>query len=247
MFTCYLLTSIYCVSMLYPALLAATSILLVKAAAVFLHSSALTRASFFVTVFEVNCETSCQLIFFLITWFASSHLQTVGLISSVLMIGKLGAEAFLQARHNDQMKGKVFWQKAALLFAHLPAFSLAAIFRLGSVGLILGCLPTITKPLISMQICLLIFAIYSILLFLISSALMKKYQLTNACTLTDLLRACTGEKYTLECFTGPFFLKKKIRGTRQTANYLYTFHSSPKHLPKVKSRGLDHSSKCFFM
>ena len=50
----------------------------------------------------------------------------------------------------------------------------------------------------------------------------------------------------LECFTSPFFLKK-IRGTRQTANYLYTFHSSPKHLPKVKSRGLDHSGKCFFM
>ena len=54
------------------------------------------------------------------------------------------------------------------------------------------------------------------------------------------------EEWTLECFTGPFFLKK-IRGTRQTANYLYIFHSSPKHLPKVRSRGLDHSDKCFFM
>ena len=56
-----------------------------------------------------------------------------------------------------------------------------------------------------------------------------------------------GTVCTVECFTGPFFLRKKIRGTRQTANYLYTFHSSPKHLPKVKSRGLDHSGKCFFM
>ena len=58
--------------------------------------------------------------------------------------------------------------------------------------------------------------------------------------------AALSSKCLLECFPGPFFLKK-IRGTRQTANYLYIFHSSPKHLPKVRSRGLDHSDKCFFM
>ena len=51
---------------------------------------------------------------------------------------------------------------------------------------------------------------------------------------------CTG--YTLAHFS--FF--KKIRGTRQTANYLYIFHSSPKYLPKVRSRELDYSDKCFF-
>ena len=47
-------------------------------------------------------------------------------------------------------------------------------------------------------------------------------------------------------FHRPVFLEKKIRGTRQTANYLHIFYSSPKHLPKVRSRGLDHSDKCFF-
>ena len=48
-------------------------------------------------------------------------------------------------------------------------------------------------------------------------------------------------------FHRPIFLEKKIRGTKQTANNLYIFHSSPKHLPKVRSRGLDHSDKCFFI
>lgn len=205
MITCYLLTTIYCVSLLYPALLAATSILLVKAAAVFVHSPALARAAFLVTVFEVNCETSCQMIFILITWLAGSSLQTVGLVSSVLMIGKQGAEAFLQAEHNNQMKGKVCWHKATLLLAHLPAFSLATVFRLGSLGLILGCLPTITNPLISMQFFLLFFVGYSSLLFLASSVLMKKYQLMNACTLTDLLWACTGDEFTISTLKKNYF------------------------------------------
>ena len=44
-------------------------------------------------------------------------------------------------------------------------------------------------------------------------------------------------KVMIRVFHRPIFLEKKIRGTRQTVNYLYTFHSNPKHLPKVKSRG----------
>ena len=49
----------------------------------------------------------------------------------------------------------------------------------------------------------------------------------------------------IDCFTGTFLLKKITR-IRQTANYLYIFHSSLKHLPKVRSRRLNHSDKCFF-
>ena len=51
----------------------------------------------------------------------------------------------------------------------------------------------------------------------------------------------------LECCRGPFFLKKNSRETRHIAHYPYIFHSSPKKMPKVNSRGLDHSAKDFFM
>ena len=54
-------------------------------------------------------------------------------------------------------------------------------------------------------------------------------------------------KVVITVFHRPTFLEKKIRGTKQPANYLYIFHSNPKHLPKVKSRGLVHSDKGFFM
>ena len=52
--------------------------------------------------------------------------------------------------------------------------------------------------------------------------------------------------YTLECCRGPFFLKQ-LKGNQARCLLPLYFHSSPKNMPKVKSRGLDHSAKDFFM
>ena len=45
----------------------------------------------------------------------------------------------------------------------------------------------------------------------------------------------------------PIFLEKNSRETRHVPHYPYIFHSSLKKMPKVNSRGLDHSAKDFFM
>ena len=60
------------------------------------------------------------------------HLNTM--VTSVLVIAKVGAENILIKGEEDKMKDKSFLEKVALLARFMPLTALTALFRIGSAS-----------------------------------------------------------------------------------------------------------------
>ena len=128
-------------SLFYPAILSAASLLLIKLMALAIHTPDMKRVSTMASSSEGNFEAAYQLLLMLLTWFTGGGVHILSIAASVLVIGKTRSERHLISQPDLKMHEKTFERKVLLVATYIPIFSLAAIFRIGSIALISCCLP----------------------------------------------------------------------------------------------------------
>ena len=80
--------------------------------------------------------------------------------TSLLVISKTRAERHLTFQPDLQMHEKTFEEKVVAVASHLPIFGLAAVFRIGSLALIFGCLPPVPDSVNSLILFQVVFCLY---------------------------------------------------------------------------------------
>ena len=121
----------------YPALLCSLFTLGVKILAVFLHTPEMIEFSLNASTAESSYESSAQLLFLLHIWLSGGHLYFTAMISSTLVIGKVGAENILMKGQENKLKDKSFLEKVVLLLRYTPVIAITALFRVGCASTIL--------------------------------------------------------------------------------------------------------------
>ena len=119
----------------YPAVFVTVAIVFTKTVAVVLHSPRMKRLSLKMSESECCCESSLQLTLLTHIWLSVGKVFMSTIISSVLVIGKVGAENLLI----EQLKDKGFWERLVLTGKFIPVIALTAVFRLGSGALFRCC------------------------------------------------------------------------------------------------------------
>ena len=79
-----------------------------KTVAVFLHSPRMKSLSRNMSEHEAFFESALQLTLLLTIWLSGGRVNKSTIFSSVLVIGKVGAENFLN--DGEQLKGKIIWE-----------------------------------------------------------------------------------------------------------------------------------------
>ena len=115
-----------------PAILSSIIFLGLKSVAVFVHSPKMAEFSLHMSQVENVTEGPLQILLILLYWLSGGPLFLDTLLSSLLDIGKVGAENFLTASPKNLLKGKPFFKKLVLVIQYLPVFLLTPLFRVGS-------------------------------------------------------------------------------------------------------------------
>jgi len=120
------------------AILNATVMIGVKILACLSHGPETQRLSIRITNMESNHESALQLM--MMTWITLYHgimstSGTLSMVSSLLMIGKAGAENCLTFGKENKLKVPSLSKKIYLLILHAPVFFLTAIFRIGTLAI----------------------------------------------------------------------------------------------------------------
>ena len=118
----------------YPAVIVTSTIVFTKTVAVVLHSPGMKRLSLKMSECECFFESSLQLTLLTHIWLSGGKVYMSTIFSSMLVIGKVGAENLLN--DGDQLKDKSFWERLILTGKFIPVIALTAVFRLGSGALI---------------------------------------------------------------------------------------------------------------
>ena len=113
----------------------------VKVLGLFLHSSEMKKLAIRVSAVESQWEASLQL--FLVAFVAAKGGQLTraslwSILSSVAMIGKVGAESFLTFGQESKLDNLSFARKIGLLALYSPAFTLTALFRISALAIIVA-------------------------------------------------------------------------------------------------------------
>ena len=116
----------------YPALASSLFTLSVKVVALFVHTPEVAKFSLKISSAESSYEAPAQLLFLLHAWVSGGQVYISTMVSSVLVIAKVGAENILTKGEEDKMKDKSFLEKVALLARFMPLTALTAVFRIGS-------------------------------------------------------------------------------------------------------------------
>ena len=111
----------------------------VKILRLFLHSPEMKKLTIRVSAVESQWEASLQL--FLVVLVAAkggqlTHASLWSILSSVAVIGKVGAENFLTFGQESKLDNLSFGRKIGLLALYSPAFTLTALFRTSSMAII---------------------------------------------------------------------------------------------------------------
>ena len=114
------------------AILSSVLFLSLKLVAVFVHSPEMARFSLHLSQVENATEGPLQLLLILHTWLSGGLFHWDTLVSSLLDIGKVGAENFLTAGPKDLLQGKSFLEKLVLVLKYLPVFLLTAFSQNGA-------------------------------------------------------------------------------------------------------------------
>ena len=123
----------------YPAVLVTVAIVFTKTVAVVLHSPRMKRLSLQMSESECCFESNLQLTLLIHIWLSGGKVYATTIFSSVLVIGKVGAENLLK----EQLKDKGFWGRLLLTAKFIPVIALTAVFRLGS-GALFRCLHSLS-------------------------------------------------------------------------------------------------------
>ena len=116
----------------YPATILGCSIVGVKVLAVFVHTPEMKALSVRVSSFEYTTESSLQLLLLLHLWLSGGPLYLFTILSSLLVIGKCGAEEYLMGNPENLLKDMNALGKLWLTIKYIPLFSLTALFRVGA-------------------------------------------------------------------------------------------------------------------
>jgi len=113
----------------------------VKILGLFLHSPEMKKLTIRVSAVESQWEASLQL--FLVAFVAAKGGQLTqaslwSILSSVAMIGKVGAESFLTFGQESKLDNLSFLRKIGLLALYSPAFTLTALFRISALAIIVA-------------------------------------------------------------------------------------------------------------
>ena len=130
-------------SLYYPALVIGVSLLGIKLLALVVHTPGVKKLSVMASSSEGNFESAYQLLLILLTWLTGGGRHLLPMATSLLVISKTRAERHLTFQPDVQMHEKTFEEKVVAVASHLPIFGLAAVFRIGSLALIFGCLPPV--------------------------------------------------------------------------------------------------------
>ena len=115
----------------YPALLCSLFTLGVKILAVILHTPNMAEFSLNASIAESSYESSTMLLFLLHIWLSGGHMYLSAMVSSTLVIGKVGAENILIKGEENKMQDKSFREKVILLLCYTPVIALTTVFRVG--------------------------------------------------------------------------------------------------------------------
>ena len=116
----------------YPAFLVGMVVVGVKAVALVVHTPAMKAISSRVTKYETDTESPLQLLLLLHIWVSGGPLFLAPIASSLLIIGKVNAEAYLSSPPKNLLEGKTFLEKLKLTTKFLPLFISTTFFRVGS-------------------------------------------------------------------------------------------------------------------
>ena len=112
-----------------PAIFFSGVFLAVKVLAVLVHTPEMAQFSQDMSLAENATEGRLQILLVLHTWLRGGDLHWDTLLSTLLDIGKVGAENFLTTGPKNLLKGKPFFERLLLVLRYLPVFGLTAAFR----------------------------------------------------------------------------------------------------------------------
>ena len=114
-------------------------VLCIKLMALIIHSPEVKKLSLKASMAESSFEASYQLYLVILSSIISGAPSTATLVSgssSMMMIGKSSAEAYLTFSRENKLEGTPLIQKIKYLSLYAPVFILTAIFRIGSLAVI---------------------------------------------------------------------------------------------------------------
>ena len=135
----------------FPATLVASSILLVKAASVFVHTKEVQRWSLTVSSAEGTFESAYQFVFMFFIWFNGGQREILSMSTSLVLIAKSRVEMHLSAE-TDPNEAKTAKEKAFLLAFFVPSFLITTFFRLSSLAIVFAHIPSIPDPILSLYL-----------------------------------------------------------------------------------------------
>ena len=107
-----------------------------KLLAVFVHTPEMKEFSLKTSTAECKHESSLQLLLLLHIWLSGGELYLGAIISSTLVIGKVGSENILMKGEVNMLEEKCFFEKVLLILQYTPVMVLTCMFRLGGSAIV---------------------------------------------------------------------------------------------------------------
>ena len=85
------------------------------------------------TRIESAFESSCQILVLFFVWSRTGFIDVTAVVSSILMVGKTGAESFLTFGCFGQFEEASFSKKLLLIGKYTPVFTLTSVSRIGTL------------------------------------------------------------------------------------------------------------------
>jgi hypothetical protein len=120
----------------YISIITATYILIVKAMGAVFHGPEMKKLTVKISEAEGLFESSFQVVLVTFVWIKFGQWDPA-MISSVVMIGKAGAENLLSFGKTNKLQDLGLLRKLCLLAKYIPVITLTACFRLGTMACIL--------------------------------------------------------------------------------------------------------------
>ena len=92
------------------------------------------KLSLKMTRIESAFESSCQILVLFFVWSRTGFIDVTAVVSSILMIGKTGAESFLTFGCFGQFEEASFPKKLLLIGKYTPVFALTSVSRIGTLS-----------------------------------------------------------------------------------------------------------------
>ena len=88
------------------------------------------------SIAESICESHWCLLLLLHISLSGGNMYLSAMVSSIVVIGKVGAENILIKGQENKMKDKTFLEKVLLLLRYTPVIALTALFRIGAASVV---------------------------------------------------------------------------------------------------------------